>query len=447
MRHIWPYVAFVLLVFEYVRAQDDASGSCTPAALYALVTSNYETRIWPSLAGLRELETSCETSAYSKLYWANRAQLESFVGNYKSALTFFDRRQDRTAKQPAALPQDIMASPAVDYVARQAIGRQVVAVNERHHASPDRLLTLALLEPLAEQGFKYLAIEAGWSGDAVNERGYAIGRTGYYVNDVVFAELVRRAVEIGYNVVAYEQEHSQGADQIADESLSDVEIREFWQAQNIVDRVLRSDPNAKVLIHCGYGHMSEREGKPRVMMHFLKSALELDPLTVDQVGLSERSDPSFEHPWRVEAVARGLVGDHPVVLEVEDEQGQRHPLRLDDGGFADLYVVAPQTTLRAGRPSWMTMWGDREPVRVATPECSQSTCVVEAHHPEWPGAVPLDRVEATGQSSITLFLPRDRPIRVELLDLDQNVLARRQLSGGAGLTQEMEQSSTTPQLQ
>ena len=85
--------------------------------------------------------------------------------------------------------------------------------------------------------------------------------------------------------------------------------------------------------------------------------------------------------------------------------------------------------------------------RVATPECSQSTCIVEAHQPERPGAVPLDRAEATGQSSITLFLPRDTPTRVELLDLDQNVLARRQLSGGAGLTQEMEQSSTTPQLQ
>ena len=210
------------------------------------------------------------------------------------------------------------------------------------------------------------------------------------------------------------------------------ERREFWQARNIMDRVLRSDPNAKVLIHCDYAHLSEREGKHRTMMHFLKNTLELDPLTVDQVNLSERSELSFEHPWRVEAVARGLAGDYPVVLEVEDAQGQRHPLRLDDGGVADLYVVASRTTPKAGRPSWMTMWGDREPVSIATPECSQSTCVVEAHDPQKPGAIPLDRVEASGQPSITLFLPKDTPIRVELFDMNQNIIAQRHLFGGAG---------------
>ena len=247
---------------------------------------------------------------------------------------------------------------------------------------------------------------------------------------------MRRAVEIGYKVVAYEEEVSQSASQVADESLDDMERREFWQAQNIMDRILRSDPNAKVLIHCGYGHLSEREGKHRMMMRFLKETLELDPLTVDQVSLSERSESSFEHPWRVEAVARGLAGDYPVVLEVEDDQGQGRPLRLDDGGFADLYVVASQTMLKAGRPSWMTMWGDREPVSVATPECSQSACIVEAHDPRRPGAIPLDRMEATGLSSITLFLPRDTPIRVELFDMDQNVIERRHLSGDASLTQE-----------
>ena len=149
MRCVLPWVVFALLIFEFAHARDDDSGSCTPATFFTLATADHETRTWASLAGMRELETNCATSAHSKLYWTQRAQIESFVGNYRSALMFFDRRRDRSAKQPTALPQNVVAFPAVDHIAQQAIGRQVVAVNERHHASPDRLLTLALLKPLA----------------------------------------------------------------------------------------------------------------------------------------------------------------------------------------------------------------------------------------------------------------------------------------------------------
>ena len=50
-----------------------------------------------------------------------------------------------------------------------------------------------------------MAIEAVWNGDPVNERGYAVGATSYYVNDTVFAEMIREAVATGYTIVPYDQ--------------------------------------------------------------------------------------------------------------------------------------------------------------------------------------------------------------------------------------------------
>lgn len=73
----------------------------------------------------------------------------------------------------------------------------------------DRLLTLELLEPLRDRGFTHLALEALWWGDPINERGYPTDETGYYVNDVVFAELVRTALALGYELIPYEIEPEQ----------------------------------------------------------------------------------------------------------------------------------------------------------------------------------------------------------------------------------------------
>lgn len=91
------------------------------------------------------------------------------------------------------LPPNTTAIPAVPYIAKRAAGHRFVIVNERHHASSDRLLTMSLLEPLHEQRFRYLAAERVWHGDAPGLRGYPVSNTGFYAEDVVFAQMIRHA--------------------------------------------------------------------------------------------------------------------------------------------------------------------------------------------------------------------------------------------------------------
>ena len=394
---------------------------CGPAALAALVAQDYEHRIWQSLGKLRRLEDSCGVGDAASLYLINRAQLESFVGNHRAALQFADRGRTR-ADRTEALPDNARSLDAVAYLTRRAKDRRIVMVNERHHVSTDRLLTLALLKPLADLGFRYLALEAAWNGDDVNGRGYAVGGTGYYINDPVFAEVVREAVGLGYRVVAYEIEDEQRDKDVEGRKMGKIEKREYWQARNLVERVFDKDPAAKVLIHCGYGHLV----KARVTMgYFLTQMTDMDPLTVGQVVLSERGSVEFENPIRVAAEGLGLVSDIPVVLV--DDEGRL----LDVGKSVDVTVLGPRTAYRHGRPTWMALGGRRRDVPIEVPECERTSCIVEARRVDWPDSVPLDRVEVRRDSFATLYLPAADDVEIQVFDVHtQERLGQRRIAVG-----------------
>lgn len=384
---------------------------------HQLMWVDWSARPWAGLGDLRALEETCRETDQWRAYRYRRGQLESFVGNHALALADFDQ-EDR--REPSAFdlggfePRD-----AIGYILAVADIRQIVMVNERHHASPDRLLTLALLEPLAKMGFRYLALETLAHEDPINERGYPVGKSGYYTNDVVFAEVVRYAIELGYEIVAYEETPDQKR-QEADRATRQVN-RDTWQARNIVSRILDEDPDAKVLVHCGYAHLQEaKHERWTPMAYVLRQLTGVDPLTIDQTRLSERSAPAFEHPVRREAIRRGWLNDGPIVLL--DADGA-----LLQAGRAsiDVNVLSPSTKYANGRPLWMAMGARRERTVVDVPECAASACIIEAKRPARPDEVHYDRFEANRVASAVLYLPPGVPIQVQSFGLDGQALAER----------------------
>ena len=267
---------------------------------------------------------------------------------------------------------------------------------------------MSLLKPLYEQGFRYFAAEAVRHDDALESRGYPVSNTGYYVNDVVFAEMIRQALALGYAVVGYEHETGQ----LPVEAMNDQQTRDYWQAHNLIARTIAGDETAKVLVHCGYGHAYEsRSGRWTPMAHYLRQAAGVDPLTVDQTALSERATSATEHPVRRAADERGLVTGEPVVLV--DETGALVPI---NGPSVDIRVVGLRTEYEAGRPTWMHMGGLREPLVADVPECAAEPCIVEAVDSEQPDAVAYDRAEATS-ASVVLYVPQDRDLQLATYSL------------------------------
>jgi hypothetical protein len=283
-------------------------------------------------------------------------------------------------------------------------------VNERHHATSDRLLTLELLPLLWAKGSRYFAAEAFDSRDSsLNRRAYAASSvSGGYVDEPVFGEIVREARRLGFTLVPYEMEPAQN--QVTD-SLNSQQRRDRAQARNLYDRIFRVDPKAKVLIHAGYAHIKEHADSTwSPMAAYLRQLTGIDPVTVDQTMLAEMNEPDKEHPAYRAAQAANLVGKRPVILT------DRNARPISPATFdVDFQVLTPRTSYTNGRPTWMALGGRRHPVEVAVPECAARQCIVEARlATDGDDAVPIDRTEARA-GSVTLFLPPDQRTRIRVL--------------------------------
>jgi len=374
---------------------------------------------WAATFRLREAESRyANDPKWRNAYCQLRAQSEVWLGNQASALHFFESCDWSWGDSGYVLPPGTRSVDALRIIAAAADTARIVMVNERHHVASDRLLTLRLLPVLWQKGYRYFAAEAlDFPDTALNHRAAArIGVTGGYVDEPVFGEIVREARRLGYTLVPYEASHEQ---ETANDSLNSQQRRDHAQAVNLNDRVFRRDPNAKVLVHAGFGHVKEQPaGDWLPMAWYLQRLTGLNAVTVDQTVMGEGSSPAKEHPAYRAAFAAGLVRRDAVVLT--DSAGRPLPPVRFDG--VDLQAVTPPTSYTRGRPDWMTLGGRRRAVDVPVPECAKRPCVVEVRLVSDPDdAVPLDRTEAR-EATVRLFLPLRDPVRIRLYSPSHEVL-------------------------
>src|SRR5207248_2173148 len=98
--------------------------------------------------------------------------------------------------------------------------------------------------------------------------------------------LLRTALRLGYKLVPYEYE--QPCAPKPDNPIACDDERERGQAQNLVDRILRHDPQAKILGHVGRGHNSKEKSEQFAFMAwYFKEISKIDPFAIDQVDMSE----------------------------------------------------------------------------------------------------------------------------------------------------------------
>jgi hypothetical protein len=371
---------------------------------------------WAPLLRLRDAESQYRDTRWWGAYLQMKAFVEAGVGNHAAALAAWDAAFGGPDSVGVLRP-GTHATDAVNYLSAVADTARVIMINERHHASSDRLLTLALLPVLREKGYRYFAAEAFDPGDTgLNARPYPTEASGAYIGDPVFAEIVREALRLGYTLVAYE---STGELEEGDDQLTPQQQRDIAQARNLARATVEKDLNAKVLVHAGYSHVLETATERFYPMAlYFREMTGIDPVTVDQTRLSERSDPSREHPAYRACVQAGLLDDGPVVLTRSD--GTLYsPADFD----VDVQVFTPQTHYAHGRPDWMTLGGRRSAVEVDVPEGKDQWCLVEARVPgEPPESIPLDRHEVNGTSTVWLFVPDANDVVIRIMGANGGVL-------------------------
>lgn len=321
----------------------------------------------------------------SDLLLQERGTAYSLMGRHQQALHAFDQHDPNPDELNTAV-KNLVTRDAVTAILDASADYQVVMINEAHHVPQHRVLTYRLLKGLWENGYRYLAFEA-LAPDAEQEltNNYVHKKSGFYTEEPLFANLVLYATELGFKLISYDYGAEIG---------TGTEARERSAVKNLREKVFDNEPDAKMVIHVGYSHINE-DGW---LAHYLKEALQLDPLTVNQTDFTERSHKRHEpesYTWLIE----NHDFDTPVVLT------------NNDGAFwsptpeeYDITVVWPRTEYRLNRPNWARL--DKELIPVNLDWCElQFPCAIEVYRMGEEEEVPADRIIITESSTpIGIFI-------------------------------------------
>jgi len=367
-------------------------------------------------AELERLEPSFKgTSRWGELVRA-QAVASALLGDHVLALRQL-ARVDRWREPDTGALAGLRPADAVTAIAAAAKDRQLVLLNEARHVGAHRAFAIRLLRALHAQGFRWLAAElVAEDSQALQARGWPkTATTGPFADEPLAGELIRIALSLGFHVVGY------GAEPACEAGRPPVEcdnLRERGEALNVKARIFDLDPRAKVLLLASDEHVHEdRHGDAVPMAVSLREVTGLDPLTVDQLSMSERAEPRLENPLYAKALALGVLAPS-VLLDAKGAIWVEPSL----AGSVDVVVVHPRTVFVRDRPAWRLLDGRVAWVAPAAELCrDRPRCQLDAVlRAEGEDAVPVDRV----------VVPRGRPTEVLVLPPGAEVLVRARAASG-----------------
>lgn len=302
-----------------------------------------------------------QSSIYSKYNFSNKilsdslnydaAQELSYIGEYEKMLEIWDKEEIKIKKKSETLaPEQIKkfmgfkAVNAKDLILEKAKTEQIIIINEAHHQPYHRVFTTSLLKDLYAVGFRYFSAETltnyNFCIKNIQKNKYPTITSGYYTREPFYGNLIREAINVGFEIFGYE------STRLVHSQTPGINQREIDQAKNI-KKILDRDPKAKILIHCGFDHIVETNypGWGKAMAGRLYEFTGIDPFTIDQTKLTERSSSEFQNPFWT------LVNlDYDAMFI--DSTGQIFAGLQEEKKY-DARVYHPKTKYLNGRPDWV----------------------------------------------------------------------------------------------
>ena len=369
---------------------------------------------------------------------------ENELGLYSEAIRDFPLTSHPVTEIKIPDPKSWEAKSAVAEVSKLAVSAQIVLLNEAHHDAHARELSLLLLPKLYRHGYRYFAAEALIEdGGDIRRHGYVSPASGSeYVREPLYGELIRVALSLGYNVVAYDVT---GAATPAE--------REKLQAKNLFDKILVRDPRAKIFVHAGYAHIDKapgRLGPTKPMAMLLEELSGAKMISVDQTQFREQI-PAVDARYNV--LLKDFNPTEPIVIKnkAKGDFWSAAP------NLYDLNVLLPQTTgaaLRSGtverstivtdtnralpvlshvanaeRPAWLNLKGLRSRYVIRSSMCkTHFPCLVEARYlAEGSDAIPADRYVFRHDDSRTVLYLRPGSYALSVSDVEGKSLSTSQI--------------------
>lgn len=368
--------------------------------------------------------------------------LEGYLGDYKKAYDYENifyetNRSYRRAK--ADFAKDIASSPLGGYkmldpletIERIADARQVIMINEEHRTPFHRATTLQLLSRLYKKGFRYFAAETLYAEDAeLQKRGYPVQSTGFYTADPLYADVVRTALKLGYKVVPYDS-FPKGCQSPAENPEFCNNVRERAQAQNLYDRILKDDPQAKIFVHVGRGHnLKYGDEKFSYMAKHFQEITGINPFTIDQVAFSERGDTANEYPLYRFLIKNNIL-EKPSVYQASDGVFYNKGAGLGN----DMVIFHPRMKYENGRATFLKMNGLRRAEKINLKKLklradknlfrdSDPVLIQAFYAKESADAVPIDQIILYPNKEIPVLMLPAGKFRIRAMNKSGKVTAQ-----------------------
>lgn len=285
--------------------------------------------------------TACKGTPFESLANESMGWYFSYVGGYKQALSFYAIEIESKPLQTSDL-ENLSKYKSVD--AREAVlgaakNHDILLLNEAHHKPQHRIFTTSLLLSLKAQGYNTLAVETlGEQAHLLNETKKVDESLGGLAIEPNYADLIRQALKLGYTLLPYDYD-----------SPFDFVGRDSLGATRILAH-MKSDPQAKVIVHCGYEHIDEQQ---KALAYWLKLGSGKEVLTVNQTDFTEEFTPDLEEPYYQMAMSYHDSAK-PFMLKRKEKFFRPR-------NSSDLFVFHPRTGYSHARPDWHISYEVPEP--------------------------------------------------------------------------------------
>ncbi len=291
-------------------------------------------------------------------YYNELSNAVSFTEDYHSVLEYeqegyegVDEVSEKNIQKTVNELKNIQHVDARRYISFLAKDFKVIMLNEAQSKALHRVFAISLLEELYNKGFHYLAMEMlnNYSNHSLNKLTI---NSGYYTAEPIAGELIRRALEIGYTLVSYEDTAALSEHHTPTE-------RDSIQAKNIYD-VIKNDPSAKIFVYASYGHIAEKSSDSNYvpMAIAFKKISGIDPLTINQTDMSEGSSFGYGNALYKAYTQKYLLASSSVAM-INNE-----PVNITNNNSYDVSVIHPPTAYRDGRAQWLSLYGLRQGVYI-----------------------------------------------------------------------------------
>lgn len=267
---------------------------------------------------------------------------------------------DSLAHEELKLLEQFRFVDAYQEILDQAKEHEMLIITESHTKPNHRVFISQLLKGLYKIGYRAIGLEniqakhKSTNGALLDSqmvaRGYPLlsGISGIYTSESHYANIIRQATAIGFDVFAYERNGSSDAE------------RDQQQAEHILQ--YREDhPNQKIICYGGWYHAIEAPIKKRGkegdfwMAYELKLLSQLDPLTVYLDAFNEKTSKKVKSSPYYDFLIDKLGNPaFPVVLK--DQQGSYYR-GIDQKLPFDILVVSPKDKYNEnGLPKWLNYY-------------------------------------------------------------------------------------------